>query len=197
VIRRLLKVGLGAAALLMLYVLFTFVQVWNASGRDDRTPSSAIIVLGAAQYDGRPSPVLKARLDHAAELYRDGVSGTIIVTGGKQQGDRVGEGLAGFDYLRHEGIPESALKIESGGTNTYEELAAAVHILDNAKLGRTAVIVSSPYHAFRADAIAEEVGLTPHFSAADDQSSTNSLVRETGGVALGRIISYRRLSNLQ
>jgi uncharacterized SAM-binding protein YcdF (DUF218 family) len=195
-IRRALKIGLVASGVAMLYVLFTFVQVWSASGTDDHTPSSAIIVLGAAQYDGRPSPVYRARLDHAAELYQQGVAKVVIVTGGKQQGDRVGEGRAGFDYLRGKGIPESALKIEVDGTDTYEELAAAAHILDTAKLGRSAVIVSSPYHAFRADAIAEEVGLTPHFSAASDGTSTASLLRETGGVALGRIISYRRLSNL-
>jgi uncharacterized SAM-binding protein YcdF (DUF218 family) len=196
VIRRILKVALGLVALSMLYVLVTFVQVWMAAGTDDRTTSSAIIVLGAAQYDGKPSPVLKARLDHAADLYEAGAAKVIIVTGGKQRGDRVGEGRAGYDYLRGKGIPESALKVEVDGTDTYEELSAAVHILDTAKLGRSAIVVSSPYHAFRADAIAEEVGLTPHFSAASDGSSTSSLLRETGGVALGRIISYRRLSNL-
>lgn len=195
-IRRIIKLGLGAVALVAVYVGITFVQVWHASNQDDRSPSSAIVVLGAAQYNGRPSPVLKARLDHAEDLYRAGVAKTIIVTGGKQQGDRVGEGLASYEYLKANGIPESALMVEVGGTNTYEELSSAVHILDTARLGRSVTIVSSPYHAYRANAIAGEVGLTPHFSGAGDESSLSSLVRETGGSAVGRIISFRRLSNL-
>jgi len=184
-------------ALVIFYLTFTFTQVWLASRGDDRAPSGAIVVLGAAQWNGKPSPVLKARLDHAAELYRAGVAKTIIVTGGKQAGDRVGEGRAGYDYLKSVGIAESALKIEVDGSNTYDELSSAVQIVDQAKLGRSVTIVSSPYHAFRADAIAEEVGLQPHFSPASDESSLASLARETGGAALGRLISYRRLSNLQ
>jgi uncharacterized SAM-binding protein YcdF (DUF218 family) len=197
VIRLAFKLFFGAIALVVLYVAFTYGQVWWASRQDDRTPSSAIIVLGAAQWNGKPSPVLKARLDHAAELYRAGVAPTIIVTGGKADGDTVGEGYAGYKYLKdEEGIPEKAIKIEIGGTNTYEELSASAHILDEGKLGRGVTLVSSPYHGFRANAIAEEVGLTPHFSPTDGETNTDSLVRETGGAAIGRIISFRRLSNL-
>jgi len=195
-IRRLLKLVLALVALVMLYGLFTFGQVWWASKQDDRAPSSAIVVLGAAQWNGKPSPVLKARLDHAADLYEQGVAKTVIVTGGKQHGDLVGEGRAGYDYLRTKGVPESALKIEVDGDDTYSELSASAHILDQAKLGRSVVIVSSPYHAYRASAIASEVGLDPHFSPSSDEVSTAALTRETGGAAIGRILGYRRLSNL-
>ena len=187
--------GLLAAALL--YFAFTFTQVWWASRRDDRAPASAIVVLGAAQWNGKPSPVLKARLDHSVELYHEGVAKTIIVTGGKQDGDKVGEGKAGYDYLRAKGIPDAALKIEVDGADTYEQLSASVAILDKANLGRSVVIVSSPYHAYRSSAIAEEVGLRPHFSPAADESSLSALFRESEATAAGRIISYRRLSNLQ
>ena len=196
-IRLAVKLVLGAVALVALYLAFTFTQVWWASNQDDRTPSNAIVVLGAAQWNGTPSPVYKARLDHAADLYKQGVAKTILVTGGKQQGDKVGEGYAGYNYLKGKGVPEKALLIEVGGTNTYEELSAAVPILDQNDLGRSVTVVSSPYHAFRSEAIAREVGLSPHFSAADSESSLSSLVREAGGAAIGRIISYRRLSNLQ
>ena len=158
-IRRLIKLPFFIAGLLVLYLGFTLVQVWWTSSRDDRPPAAAIIVLGAAQYNGTPSPVLKARLDHAAELYRAGVSKMVIVTGAKQAGDRVGEAYAGYDYLKSEGLPESALKIESTGTDTYEELAASVPILDAAGVGRSVVLVSSPYHALLATAIGNEVGL--------------------------------------
>lgn len=190
------KVAVVVAAVVVLYLGVTFGQVLAASHRDDAQPVNAIVVLGAAQWNGKPSPVLKARLDHAVALYKQGVAHTIVVTGGKQVGDRVGEGFAGFDYLRNEGVPESALKIEVDGTDTYSELSASAHILDTAGLGRAVILVSDPYHAYRADAIAEEVGLQPHFSPADTPSSFGQLMRETGAVALGRIISYRRLSNL-
>jgi uncharacterized SAM-binding protein YcdF (DUF218 family) len=196
--RKIFRAFVWVAGVVVFYVAVTFFQVWWASGRVDQPPSSAIIVLGAAQYNGKPSPVLRARLDQAANLYREGVAPTVIVTGSKQDGDRVGEGFAGYDYLRNEGIPESALKIESNGTDTYEELSAAGHILDEAGLNRQVVLVSSPYHAHRAKAIAEEVGLDAHFSGASGADTTpKALLRETAAVSAGRLISYRRLSNLQ
>ena len=197
-IRRIVRAVLWVTGVLVLYVAVTFGQVWWQSSRTDEPASSAIVVLGAAQWNGKPSPVLKARLDHAAVLYGQGVAPTVIVTGSKQDGDRVGEGFAGYDYLRGEGIPEDALKIESTGTDTYEELSAAGHILDQAGLPRRVVLVSSPYHAHRAKAIAAEVGLESHFSGAmADEPTFRSLARETVAVAAGRLISYRRLSNLQ
>jgi uncharacterized SAM-binding protein YcdF (DUF218 family) len=197
-IRKVLRALTWVLALVVLYVGVTFVQVWYSSTRVDEPASSAIIVLGAAQWNGKPSPVLKARLDHAGTLYGQGVAPIVIVTGSKQDGDRVGEGFAGYDYLRNEGVPEDALKIESTGTDTYEELSAARHILDEAGVDRKVVLVSSPYHAHRAKAIAEEVGLEAHFSGAQaDEVTPRSLVRETAAVSAGRLISYRRLSNLQ
>jgi uncharacterized SAM-binding protein YcdF (DUF218 family) len=197
-LRKVIRAVVWVTGVVVFYLAVTFVQVWWASNHDDEPSSSAIVVLGAAQWNGRPSPVLKGRLDHAAELYRRGVAPTVIVTGGKQSGDRVGEGFAGYDYLKGEGIPEASLKIESTGTDTYEELSAAGLILDREGLPRTVVLVSSPYHAHRATAIAEEVGLDPHFSAAPgDETTPRALVRETAAVAAGRLISYRRLSNLQ
>jgi uncharacterized SAM-binding protein YcdF (DUF218 family) len=197
-IRKVVRAVIWVLGVVVFYVAVTFVQVWWDAGRVDEPASSAIVVLGAAQYDGRPSPVLKARLDHAAGLYRQGVAPTVIVTGSKQKGDRVGEGYAGYDYLRNEGIPEASLKIESTGTDTYEELSAAGHILDEAGLARKVVLVSSTYHAHRAKAIADEVGLEAHFSGVEaDEATPRILARETFAVSAGRLISYRRISNLQ
>lgn len=193
-IRLALKIVGAVVAVILLYLTFTLGQVWWASRQDDRTPANAIVVLGAAQWNGLPSPVLKARLDHAAELWREGVAPVIVVTGGKQAGDHTNEGMAGYTYLRGLGVPDSALKVEVEGGDTYEELSATRHILDDAGLGRSVVIVSSPYHAFRSAAIAEELGLRPHFSGTGEDVEASSLARETAGVALGRIISFRRLS---
>lgn len=193
-IRLALKIVGAVFAVVLLYLTFTLGQVFLASRQDDRTPASAIVVLGAAQWNGLPSPVLKERLDHAAELWKAGVAPVIVVTGGKQAGDHTNEGMAGYTYLRGLGVPDSALKVEVEGSDTYEELSASKHILDASGMGRSVVIVSSPYHAYRSMAIAEEVGLSPHFSGTDEEVSASNLARETAGAAIGRIISYRRLS---
>lgn len=188
--------AVAVLGLAVAYLAFTFFQVWSASRSDDRRRADAIVVLGAAQYNGRPSPVLQARLDHAVELYKQGVAKTVVVAGGKQAGDRTTEGKVGYDYLRAKGVPDNALKVEVGGTDTYEELSATALILDNAKLGNDVVLVTDGYHAYRAASIAGEVGLAPHVSPTDTDTSFGSLVRETGAVAAGRIIGFRRLRSV-
>lgn len=188
-----IRVLLAVVALGVLYVGVTFVQVWMAS-RDDQThPTDTAIVLGAAQYDGRPSPVLQARLDHALALYQDGSVQAVIVTGGKQEGDRFTEAFSSYDYLRNAGVPEEDLFLEVDGTNTYEQLSAAHLIMDDH--GHTsALLVSSPYHSKRLLAIADEVGIPgAAVSPTDEATPVSSLVRETGAVALGRVVGYRRL----
>ena len=94
-VRLAVKIVAAMTAAVVLYVGFTFVQVWMASRRDNARPAQAIVVFGAAQYDGRPSPVLKARLDHAIDLYRRDLAPVIVVTGGRQSGDRFTEATAG------------------------------------------------------------------------------------------------------
>lgn len=178
------------------YVAFTFFQVWWASRTDDSSPADAIVVLGAAQWNGRPSPVLAERLDHAAELYRQGAARTVVVVGGKQAGDTTTEGKAGYDYLRSKGVPDSALKVEVGGTDTYEEMSATALILRQAKVGNRVLLVTDPYHAHRAADTAREVGLDAHVSPTRSDASITQLARETGASALGRLIGYRRLRSL-
>ena len=155
-------------------------------------------MLGAAQYNGRPSPVLKARLDHALELYEAKVAPTIVLTGGRQPGDAFTEASAGAAYLLRLGIPESALLLESQGRNSWESLAAAAQILRDQDKTEV-VLVSSPYHSLRVEQIADEVGLDGHASPAKDapdRATFGHLSRETMAVALGRIIGYHRLVDL-
>ena len=195
------KVALALLGVVVLYVAVTFVQVWWTGRQDQATgptspPSGAIVVLGAAQWNGSPSPVLAARLDHAVELYQKGVASTIIVTGGKQAGDRVTQGRAGYDYLRKKGVPDKAIKVEVDGTNTFEELSAAALIMRNAGLGDHVVLVSDPYHLARAEGIAGEVGLSAVGSPADTPSSASQYAKETLAVGLGRFVGYGRLSRL-
>ena len=116
------------------------------------------------------------------------------MTGGKQPGDRVTQGFAGYDYLKEQGVPEADIKVEVEGRDSYEELSAAGVILRQAGAGRDVLLISDPYHSLRISQIAEELGLRPHVSPADTPSPLRSLVRETVAVSVGRILGYRRLS---
>lgn len=182
------------------YVGVTFAQVWRASLRDGARDADALIVLGAAQYDGRPSPALRARLDHAAELYGRGHAPVVWVTGGNQPGDRFTEGFSGYEYLLSRGLPEAALRIENQGDSSWESLAATGRYLREE--GKTNVLlVSHPYHAYRLSGIADELGLSAAVSPAPDEtantrSTLRALGRETAAVSLGRLIGYRRLTGL-
>ena len=193
-LRWVIRIALGLLTVLVLYIGITFAQVWWAARQNDSSPASAIVVMGAAQWNGLPSPVLKDRLDHAAELYLKGVAPVVIVAGGKQAGDKVTQGLVSFEYLRSKGIPEGAIKIEVDGTDSYEELSSTAFIMRQAGLPPDVVIVTDPYHSFRAADIADEVGLAAHVSPTKGQSTLSDYVRETGAVAIGRIINYRRLA---
>lgn len=185
-----------ALGLLVLYVAVTFAQVWWASRQNDARSASAIVVMGAAQWDGRPSPVLRERLDHAAELWEQGYAPIVVVTGGKQVGDRFTQGMAGHSYLRELGLPEEAIRVEVEGTNSYEELSASAVILSEEGVPPDVLIVSDPYHSLRVVKIAEEVGMTASVSPTEAAPQLESLARETAAVAAGRILGFRRLANL-
>jgi vancomycin permeability regulator SanA len=190
------RVGLVCSVLLALYVGGTFVQVYRASRHDGARPADAIVVLGAAQYNGQPSPILRDRLDHALELYRAGLAPTIVLTGGRQEGDRFTEATTGYNYLRNEGVPDAALLKEVNGSSTWDSLSAAARILV-ARDKRSVILVTSGYHAKRVGAIADDLGLDAAVSPARNRLSTGGeakqLVRETVAVSLGRVIGFDRL----
>lgn len=178
------------------YVAVTFLQVLAASERDEARPVQAIVVLGAAQYDGVPSPVLANRLDHAAQLYLDGIAPLIVVTGGRQEGDRFTEAEASANYLAAtHGIPGGAIERETTGGNTWESLASAARFLQADGI-TDVVLVTDGYHAMRVDGIAGELGLDAAVSPAPGDASFVELARETAAVAVGRIIGYDRLVRL-
>ena len=187
-----LRVGSGLVVLALLYVVVTFAQVWRASGRDESRPADAIIVLGAAQYDGVPSPVLANRLDHAAELFQAEVAPLIVVTGGRQPGDRFTEAQASATYLEGLGIPGDHIERETTGDSSWDSLASAARFLQDDGITRV-VLVSDPYHAMRIDGIAHDLGLDATVSPADGSSSLGDLFRETVAVSVGRVIGYDRL----
>jgi uncharacterized SAM-binding protein YcdF (DUF218 family) len=199
VLRLIRRAVLLAAALVVLYFGVTFVQVWNASRSDHATKAQAIVVLGAAQYNGRPSPVLAARLDHALDLYKRGIAPKIVTTGGNQPGDRFTEASTGASYLIRHGVPESAIELETQGATSWESLAAAARFLRKEDITEV-VLVSSPWHALRTEQIAAEVGLHGHSSPAPDHEAIGKrlyhLSRETLAVGVGRVVGHRRLVDL-
>ncbi|MFP5316713.1 MAG: YdcF family protein [Acidimicrobiia bacterium] len=193
---RLLKWTILAAFLLVAYLAFTFLQVWTASRRDAARSADAIVVLGAAQFNGRPSNILRARLDHAYDLYERDLAPVIVVTGGKQPGDEFTEASASASYLHSKGVPDEDILREVEGTNSFESLAAAAGFMKERGIS-TVLLVSDPFHSFRIDAITAELGLDGHPSPTRTSpivgvSAARHLLRETAAVAVGRIIGYRR-----
>ena len=194
-VRKLISFGI---LLLLVYLAVTLAQVWLASRRDDARRAEAIVVFGAAQYNWRPSPVLQARLDHAASLYEDDLAPTIVVTGGKQAGDATNEATASAAYLRREyGIPDEDILREVSSENSWQQMASAANELR--KRGKEQVIlVTDPFHAARVQAMAEELGLDSHVSPTRSSpiGGTRELkhfARETVAVAAGRVVGFRRL----
>ena len=196
-LRLLVRLGLLLGLVGVVYLAVTGFQVWRA-GRDDQAgPADAIVVLGAAQYDGRPSPVYRARLDHAADLYERDLAPLVVVTGGRRPGDRFTEAAAGAAYLAGRGVPEDAIVLESGGTDSWTSLSAAARVLGDR---RRVLLVSSPYHALRIRHIAAELGLdarsSPSVSHEGDGARAWHLASETLRVGAGRIVGYGRLVRL-
>lgn len=176
------------------YFLLTLANVWLATSWDDRDPTDAIVVLGAAQYNGTPSPALAGRLDHAYELWQQKVAPSIVLTGSKQAGDTFTEAYVGLTYLRGKGVPEKDLVVIATGTSTYESLAASGRELRSRGVSRV-TMVSDPYHSLRVSGIAEEVALDPLVSPTGTSATWGQMSRETIAVGLGRIFGYRRVTN--
>lgn len=165
-----------ASKLLIFFRLFvaialTFAGLWIASAvavfifaaRDNARRADAIVVLGAAQYDGRPSPVLKARIDHALALFNRNLAPRLIVTGGRGEGDTTSEAAVARNYALRAGVPDSAILLESTGRTTEESIRAVASILETREL-HSAVLVSDPAHMFRLWVLAQRFGVTPYTS---------------------------------
>jgi uncharacterized SAM-binding protein YcdF (DUF218 family) len=200
-VRRSLVALAAAVAVLVGYYVVTVVQVWRAARADDARPSDAIVVLGAAQYDGTPSPAFAARLDHARDLYEDRVAPLIVVTGGKQPGDRFTEAAVGADYLIERGVPDAAILRETTSRNSWESLQASSRFLFPRGVERI-VLVSDPFHSLRIRLTAEEIG----FDAVTSPTRTSPItgvaewrrfLGEGLRVSVGRIFGFGRATRLQ
>lgn len=136
-----------------------YCLILSQAGKDEARPADAIVVFGAAQYDGRPSPVYKARLDHAAQLYHRGLAPIVIITGGAGNDPRFSEGVVGREYLKTLGIPDSQLIAETQSPDTAESARRVATIMDVNSM-HTCLAVSDGYHIFRIKKMLGREGIT-------------------------------------
>ena len=160
IIRRILTIMVVATFLLWI-ISAAAVLIW--SSRDEARPAEAIVVLGAAQYAGRPSPVLRARLDHALDLWNRHLATILILTGGTGAGDTTSEAAVGRSYARKHGVPDSAILVESEGRTTSASMKAVAGMLEVRGL-QSALLVSDPFHMLRLRILARRFGFTPYTS---------------------------------
>ena len=157
---RLVAAMVAAATILGGYAAF---RIWEQGDRDERRHVDAIVVLGAAQYDGTPSPVFRARLEHAVALFREGYGDVLVVTGGKAEGDRTTEAAAARHYAVEHGVPPAAILVEDEGRTTLESLRTVGAMLRERR-SASALFVSDRAHMLRVLRIARDEGLEAYGS---------------------------------
>ena len=154
--------SIGMVTVFSLWVV-SAVAVLFWSARDEARPAQAIVVLGAAQYAGKPSPVLRARLDHALDLWNRHLASLLILTGGTGSGDTTSEAAVGRKYAEKHGVPDSAILVENEGRTTSESMRAVAGMLEVRGL-QSALLVSDPFHMLRLRILARRFGFTPYTS---------------------------------
>jgi uncharacterized SAM-binding protein YcdF (DUF218 family) len=187
--RELLRVGacvvIGAGALLV----YTAFRISSQGDRDERRPADAIVVLGAAQFNGVPSAVFEARLDHAVELFKEGIAPYLVVTGGKMPGDRTTEAATARAFALNRGIPADRILMEDVGRNTLQSIEGVARIFQQHKL-RSAIFVSDRTHMLRVLRMASDQGIVAWGSPTTTSPSDNdpalrsmAMLHEIAGLA--------------
>jgi uncharacterized SAM-binding protein YcdF (DUF218 family) len=186
--RRLWLLWLGAlAAAVLIWLAAICVGIVGEALRQEVRPADAIVVFGAAEYSGRPSPVYRARLDHAFDLFEQGVAPVVITTGGAAADPSFSEGGVGHDYLMHRGIPDSSLIEETHGSDTAQS-AERIGVIMRANHLHSCVAVSDAYHVFRIRKLLEHEGMQVYVSPRPD-SRPHSLWQR-GEAVLREAASY-------
>ena len=188
----------------LVYGCINVAQVWWVGRSDQARSVDAIVVLGVAQYDGRPSPQLQARLDHALALWQEGAAPLVITTGGNQPGDRFTEAETSANYLMvgliGVAVPAESIVQENSGSTTRESLIAVREIMQSRGL-HSVLIVTDPYHSLRSRLIAQDLGLVAYVSPTrtsplQGASAVSRHVREALGVAVAHLIGFANLEHL-
>jgi uncharacterized SAM-binding protein YcdF (DUF218 family) len=181
----------GALVVLLVAWVASAAAVVVCGARDGARASDAIVVLGAAQYVGRPSPVLRARLDHALALWERGLAPRLIFTGGTGAGDTVSEAAVSRKYALRHGVPDSVILLENEGRTTRESLAAVAAIMRSREM-RTAILVSDPFHMLRLRILSTQYGVRAYTSPTQT-SPISASTRQTLGYVLSESIKVPAL----
>jgi uncharacterized SAM-binding protein YcdF (DUF218 family) len=176
------RILIFAAICVAVYLIVISSQIVAESSKQELQPADAIVVFGAAQYDGRPSPVFRARLDHAFELFQRGLAPAVLTTGGPASDPSYSEGGVGHDYLVHRGIPESSVIAETQGSDTAQS-AKRLAVIMRANHMQSCIAVSDAYHVFRIRNLLEHEGIRVYVSPRPDSRPHSVWQR---GVALLR-----------
>lgn len=184
---RLILAGVIAGVALAGYAAY---RIWDQGNRDERPAADAIVVMGAAQYDGRPSPLFAARLDHAIELFHTGVAPWLVVTGGKREGDRTTEAATARAYAIRHDVPEEAILVEDQSRTTLQSIRLVAALMADRDL-ETAVFVSDPSHMLRVLRMASDEGITGYGSPTrtsplerDVARRADAILHELGALAI-------------
>ncbi len=161
--RSYLRTIVAIAAVVVIAWVISMIAVDRVGRRDQAQRADAIVVLGAAQYVGRPSPVLRARVDHAVSLWKRGLAPTLILTGGTGVGDTTSEAAVARKYAMSRGVPDRAIVIEIKGRTTSESMQAVARIMDDREQS-SVILVSDPFHMLRLSILARRFGLEPYTS---------------------------------
>lgn len=199
-VRSALVLTLGVCLALVSYVVIVAVSLTWAGTHQSTDSVDAIVVMGAAQYDGVPSPLLASRLQHALDLWKQKQAPLIAVTGGKRPRDRFTEGDTSRRWLTDRGVPAANIIVESVGRSTWESVENLAPLLNAANV-HSVVVVSSSWHVQRAELSLDELGFSSHSSASPDgvlsgSSEKSKLIREIAGVSLGRVIGFGTLFDI-
>jgi uncharacterized SAM-binding protein YcdF (DUF218 family) len=162
-VKTLVKLAAGALILALLAFVASFVVVLLTAQRDERRTADAIVILGAAQYNGRPSPVLQSRLDHGLKLYRQKLAPVMVLTGGIGEGDRESEATVGKRYLTARGVPAKRIVLRPRGRSTHESMDDVAEWAREEKLD-TLLLVSDPFHLARLKVEAWRIGIAAYVS---------------------------------
>ena len=187
-----------AAALLLISLVAICLGIERAAGETEIHAADAIVVFGAAEYAGRPSPVFRARLDHGLDLYERGVAPVIITTGGAASDPQFSEGGVGHDYLMHRGVPEASLIAETQGSDTAQS-AERVAVILRANHMHSCVAVSDAYHVFRIRKLLEHEGVQVYVAPRPDSrphspwQRAEAMLRETVSYVLWQLHISRSL----
>lgn len=165
----------------LFYLAWVCIGIVRAAGQQEIHPADAIVVFGAAEYSGRPSPVYRARLDHAFDLFRQGAAPVVITTGGAAADPSFNEGGVGHDYLMHRGVPDSNLIAETQGSDTAQS-AERIAVIMRTNGMRSCLAVSDAYHVYRIRKLLEHEGVQQVYVAPRPDSRPNSMAKRAEAI---------------